>query len=54
MQGDVTDEAIKEAIKKGQPLIEDAGDGDYWVIYSAYMKGYIKDDAENTKKQGLK
>ena len=53
VQGDVTDEAIKEAIKKGQPLIEDAGDGDYWVIYSAYMKGYIKDDAENTKYTGF-
>lgn len=53
IQGNITDEAIAAAISEGQPLIEDIGFGDYYVIYSAYMKGYIKDDAENTKYTGF-
>ncbi len=51
--GELTDEVVANAVTDGQPLIEDLGGGDYYVIYSAYMKGYVKDDAENTKYTGF-
>ena len=53
VKGDVTDEAIAEAITDGQPLIEDLGDGYYYCIYSAYMKEDIKNDTENTLHTGF-
>ncbi len=51
--GEVTDEAIQECLEKGQPLIEDVGDDYYYCIYMADNKGYIQDDAENTKYTGF-